>query len=130
MAETGPRTQSQGLQQQDDKSKKDLLEGNQVWVSSTKRLSFYVDIAIRMFVKHEQIELHGLGAAIASAVEVSQLLLKTNKCLIKKIVTSTVSTGPSRKPEIVIHLQRTQIPQVDEPTTADEDALVAITEDD
>jgi len=63
-----------------------------------------------MFATHETVELHGLGAAISSAVEVSQYLIATPYAEIKKIATSMVQTTTARKPEIVIHLKRLKIP--------------------
>jgi len=83
-------------------------EGNRVWVSFQKRPPFYGNIALRMFLENETVELHGLGNAISSAVEVSQYIIPTGKAILQKIQTSTVQTASSRKPEIVIILQRTQ----------------------
>jgi len=101
-------------------------EGNQIWVSSQKRISFYADLALKMMVTNEQIQLHGLGAAIASAVELSQYLLHNKRAILTKVYTSTVQSGPSRKPEIVIHMTRTGIPVIPQQTnTADEEALEA-----
>jgi len=84
-------------------------DGNQVWVSAQKRPSFYGDIALRMLKTHDTVELHGLGNAISSAVEVSQYIIPTGKAQLAKITTSTVSTGQSRKPEIVIVLKFTEL---------------------
>jgi len=82
-------------------------EGNRVWVSFQKRPPFYGNIALRMFLDNETVELHGLGNAISSAVEVSQYIIPTGKAILQKIHTSTVQTANSRKPEIVITLHRT-----------------------
>merc|ERR1719461_1055645 len=93
-------------------------EGNKVWVSAQKRLSFYVNMALRMFAKHETVELHGLGEAISTAVELSQSLLVTGKCGILKIRTSMVDTSNARKPEIVIILNRSENFEALQPTKA------------
>jgi len=82
-------------------------EGNRVWVSFQKRPPFYGNIALQMFLENETVELHGLGNAISSAVEVSQYIIPTGKATLQKIHTSTVQTANSRKPEIVITLHRT-----------------------
>ena len=52
------------------------------------------------------LELHGLGSAISTTVEVAQMLTPEKKCLVSKIHTGTCSS-PERgqgKPEIVITL--------------------------
>jgi len=98
-------TQVGGNQQKGPKGGKP--EGNRVWVSFQKRPPFYGNIALQMFLENETVELHGLGNAISSAVEVSQYIIPTGKAILQKIQTSTVQTSTSRKPEIVIILQRT-----------------------
>jgi len=85
-------------------SKQDM-DTNRVWVSLQKRAPFYGNIAIKMFQKFETVELHGLGFAISTAVEVSQYIVHTGKAVVQKITTSTVRA--SQKPEMVIILQRT-----------------------
>ena len=99
------------------------MNGNQVWVSAQRRVTFSADIALRMFVKHEIVELHGLGAAIAAAVDVSQHLQHIQKATIQRITTGTVASGGAPKPEIVILIKRTGIPDIAE------EELIRITED-
>jgi len=99
---------------QENKDSKDL-DGNQVWVSAQKRPPFYGNIALRMLAKHDTVELHGLGNAIAAAVEVSQYIIPTGKATLQKITTSTVQTSASRKPEVVIILQGTEKAKIDYP---------------
>lgn len=65
------------------------MNSNQVWVSAQKRVSFTSDIAIRMFVKHETVELHGLGAAICAAVDVAQHLVHLKKATILSNITTS-----------------------------------------
>jgi len=106
-----------------------LDNGNTVWISSHKRLSFYVDIALRMFVQHEIVVLHVLGAAIAATVEEGQHLVHMNKATVEKISTSSVpapQTAP--KPEIVIVLKRTGIPTILPPVHPDEEAILKMHE--
>jgi len=103
-----PSNQGSGNNQQKVQNKDKKPEGNRVWVSFQKRPPFYGNIALRMFLENETVELHGLGNAISSAVEVSQYIIPTGKAILQKIQTSTVQTASSRKPEIVIILQRTQ----------------------
>jgi len=98
--QTGPNSQPKGKGD-------NIPEGNQVWVSSQKRPPFYGNIALKMLLKNETVELHGLGNAIASAVEVSQYIIPTGKATLQKITTSSVVTSANNKPEIVIILQRT-----------------------
>jgi len=87
-----------------------------------------------MFAQHETVELHGLGAAISSAVEVSQYLCATPYAEILKVETNLVqSANAARKPEIVIHLKRTKTPppresKVNIPDA--EDRVVAALEED
>jgi len=88
-------------------NKDNIQDGNQVWVSSQKRPPFYGNIALRMLAKHDTVELHGLGNAIAAAVEVSQYIIHTGKADLKKITTSTVQNNATRKPEVVIILSAT-----------------------
>jgi len=108
---------------QSTKEFKDYQDGNQVWVSAQKRPPFYGNIALRMLTKHDTVELHGLGNAIAAAVEVSQYIIPTGKATLQKITTSTVQTSASRKPEVVIILRGTEKAKtaIDENPAVDED---------
>jgi len=87
---------------------KKVTDGNQVWVSTHQRPSFYGNIALRMFAKHDTVELHGLGEAISSAVEVAEYLIHLDKSTLQRITTSTVRSGSTNKPEVVVILKRTQ----------------------
>jgi len=104
---TQSNNQKGSNQQQNQNQVNKDQDGNQVWVSSQKRPPFYGNIALRMLQKHETVELHGLGNAIAAAVEVSQYLIPTGRAVLEKITTSTIPTSASRKPEVVIILHRT-----------------------
>jgi len=103
-----PPPNSSNTNTDQNKDWKDYQDGNQVWVSAQKRPPFYGNIALRMLAKHDTVELHGLGNAIAAAVEVSQYIIPTGKATLQKITTSTVQTSASRKPEVVIILRGTQ----------------------
>lgn len=121
MADSGSSTINQNKEDKNDKTKQNSQpnqtgknknkdkkpEGNRVWVSFQKRPPFYGNIALQMFLENETVELHGLGNAISSAVEVSQYIIPTGKATLQKIHTSTLQTANSRKPEIVITLHRT-----------------------
>lgn len=52
---------------------------NQIWISSNKTVNFYTDLAMKMFVQHETIELHGLGNAIEPSIEVAELLTNNKR---------------------------------------------------
>jgi len=96
-------------------------DGNQVWVSVHKRVSLYVDIALRMMKQHDHVELRGLGAALAATIEVASQLLHVRRATLVSIRTATTSS----KPELMIVLQR-----VGEADHGDEDdELIQLTED-
>jgi len=114
-------TNNPNMNTQDNKDGKDYKDGNQVWVSAQKRPPFYGNIALRMLTKHDTVELHGLGNAIAAAVEVSQYIIPTGKATLQKISTSTVQTSASRKPEVVIILRGTEKAKIAIPDGGEED---------
>jgi len=57
-----------------------------------------------MFTTHDTVELHGLGNAIASAVEVAQALTSQHPFVLQRIFTSSLQTPEAKKPEITIIL--------------------------
>jgi len=115
----------------DGKREQKEIEGNKVFISATKSMRFYADIALRMFTTNEDVELHGLGAAVAPTIDLGQHLLGLKKAQIIKISTSSVagSSSSGRKPEVVVILKRTGIPTLPDQLTDDEQKLVQITED-
>lgn len=115
----------------DGKKEQKEIEGNKVFISATKSMRFYADIALRMFTTNEDVELHGLGAAVAPTIDLAQHLLALKKAQIIKISTSSVagSSSSGRKPEVVVILKRTGIPTLPDQLTEDEQKLVQITED-
>jgi len=116
----------------DGKREQKEIEGNKVFISATKSMRFYADIALRMFVNNEDVELHGLGAAVAPTIDLAQHLVTLGKAKIIKITTSSVAGSNSssgRKPEVVVILKRTGIPTLPKELTEDEQKLVQITED-
>jgi len=68
---------------------------------------------LRLFQKNETVELHGLGNAIAFAVEVSQILVANGHATIQSIQTSTVVTPSGvrktdkTKAKVVVIVKRT-----------------------
>jgi len=101
-------------------------DGNQVWIGTHKRPLFYADIALEMFVRQESVELHGLGEAIAPTIEVAEHLIYLKKATLTKIHTGSVaatSSGHGSRPEIVITIKRTGIPQLPKHTAEEEEYL-------
>eukprot|EP00300_Choanocystis_sp_HF-7_P038483 c5547_g1_i1.p1 GENE.c5547_g1_i1~~c5547_g1_i1.p1 ORF type:complete len:144 (+),score=24.43 c5547_g1_i1:66-434(+) len=86
--------------------------GNIINVSSSKKPGFYVQLAKKFFTSNEQIELHGLGAAIAICAVTSEVLIRNGFATLKKIETQSVEVNnpragePIRKPKILIILSR------------------------
>jgi hypothetical protein len=130
-----PPAQPQQQQQQsqsNNKSSKPLSDhSNQLWINQQRRLSGYIYSALKLMVKYESIELHGLGNAIAMTVELAQHLQNKKYANIIKLFTNstlpTVSenkiTSSSPKPELTIILKRTAIPNLEE------EQLILATED-
>jgi len=118
------------------KTERKEIDKNSIWVSAQKSVKLYADIALRMMLENETVELHGLGAAVPMTADISQHLTALKKATIKKISTSSVPTngknggGGGRKPELTIILQRTEIPSLPQQLTDDQQQLVNITEDD
>jgi len=112
------------------------IDKNSIWVSAQKSVKLYADIALRMMLENEIVELHGLGAAVPMTADISQHLTALKKATIKKISTSSVPTngkngiGGGRKPELTIILQRTEIPKLPDQLTDDQQQLVNMVEDD
>jgi len=107
-------------------------DGNVVWIGTHKRVLFYADIALEMFVHNELVELHGLGEAIAPTIEVAEHLIQLKKATLTKIHTAAVAAtaaGHGSRPEIVITIKRTGIP-VPEKHTEEEQRYIDATEGD
>ncbi|XP_019189485.1 uncharacterized protein At2g34160-like [Ipomoea triloba] len=69
----------------------DLQKKNRIQVSNTKKpLFFYVNLAKRYMQQHNEVELSGLGMAIATVVSVTEILKNNGLAVEKKIMTSTV----------------------------------------
>ncbi|KAH9322673.1 hypothetical protein KI387_017312, partial [Taxus chinensis] len=67
------------------------LKRNRIQVSNTKKpLFFYVNLAKRYLQLHEEVELSGLGMAIATVVTVAEILKNNGFAAEKKIYTSTI----------------------------------------
>jgi len=101
-------------------------DGNQVWIGTHKRPLFYADIALEMFVRQESVELHGLGEAIAPTIEVAEHLIHLKKATLTKLHTGSVaatSSGHGSRPEIVISIKRTGIPQLPKHTPEEEEYI-------
>jgi len=119
----------------DTKPERKEIEGNSIRVSAQRSIKLYADIALRMMVKHETVELHGLGAAVSMTADISQHLIHLKKATIKKVSTSSLSTTSkgvtgSQKPELTIILNRTGIPTVPEPLTDEQQQLASLVDDD
>lgn len=84
--------------------------GNSIWISVNKAVNFYVDLALKMMVTNELVELHGLGNAIEQTIETAELLKQHNRATINKLYTNTVDQAVQNlgtKPELLIELKRT-----------------------
>ncbi|GLJ31480.1 hypothetical protein SUGI_0631740 [Cryptomeria japonica] len=67
------------------------LKRNRIQVSNTKKpLFFYVNLSKRYLQQHEEVELSGLGMAIATVVTVAEILKNNGFAVEKKIFTSTI----------------------------------------
>mmetsp|Transcript_622 Transcript_622/g.821 ORF Transcript_622/g.821 Transcript_622/m.821 type:complete len:119 (+) Transcript_622:23-379(+) len=87
----------------EEEKKKD----NQLFISAKQRsfLSHYGNSALKLFMKHETIELKGSGNAVSTAAEVSEFLVHTSKiCSQQGICTSFVKG----KPSITITMKRNE----------------------
>ncbi|XP_051119365.1 uncharacterized protein At2g34160-like [Andrographis paniculata] len=87
---------------------------NRIQVSNTKKpLFFYVNLAKRYMLQHNEVELSGLGMAISTVVSVAEILKNNGFAVEKKIMTSTVEMGddlrgrPVQKAKIEIILGKT-----------------------
>ncbi|XP_042045550.1 uncharacterized protein At2g34160-like [Salvia splendens] len=87
---------------------------NRIQVSNTKKpLFFYVNLAKRYMLQHNEVELSGLGMAISTVVSVAEILKNNGFAVEKKIMTSTVeikddSRGrPVQKAKIEVVLGKT-----------------------
>lgn len=88
---------------------------NRIQVSNTKKpLFFYVNLAKRYMLQHNEVELSALGMAIATVVTVAEILKNNGLAVERKIMTSTVdikddSRGrPVQKAKIEVLLGKTQ----------------------
>lgn len=86
---------------------------NRIQVSNTKQpLFFYVNLAKRYLKNHEEVELSGLGMAIATVVTVAEILKNNGLAVEKRILTSTVDmkdetrSRPIQKAKIEIILRK------------------------
>eukprot|EP00252_Welwitschia_mirabilis_P017786 TRINITY_DN394_c0_g2_i1.p1 TRINITY_DN394_c0_g2~~TRINITY_DN394_c0_g2_i1.p1 ORF type:complete len:135 (+),score=36.34 TRINITY_DN394_c0_g2_i1:267-671(+) len=86
---------------------------NRIQVSNTKQpLFFYVNLAKRYLKNHDEVELSGLGMAIATVVTVAEILKNNGLAVEKKIMTSTVDmkdetrSRPIQKAKIEILLTK------------------------
>ncbi|XP_022731106.1 uncharacterized protein At2g34160-like [Durio zibethinus] len=93
----------------------DSQKKNRIQVSNTKKpLFFYVNLAKRYMQQHNEVELSGLGMAIATVVTIAEILKNNGLAVEKKITTSTVdmkedSRGrPVQKAKIEVLLGKTE----------------------
>ncbi|XP_057540141.1 uncharacterized protein At2g34160-like [Amaranthus tricolor] len=72
------------------------IKKNRIQVSNTKKpLFFYVNLAKRYMQQHDEVELSGLGMAIATVVTIAEILKNNGFAVEKKITTSTVDINES-----------------------------------
>ncbi|XP_010525972.1 PREDICTED: uncharacterized protein At2g34160-like [Tarenaya hassleriana] len=87
---------------------------NRIQVSNTKKpLFFYVNLAKRYMQQHSEVELSALGMAIATVVNIAEILKSNGFAVEKKIMTSMVDMReeigrPVHKPKIEIMLGKTE----------------------
>lgn len=93
----------------------DLQKKNRIQVSNTKKpLFFYVNLAKKYMQQHNEVELSGLGMAIATVVSIAEILKNNGLAIEKKILTSTVDMNtdprghPIQKAKIEIVLGKTE----------------------
>ncbi|CAO2841288.1 unnamed protein product [Amaranthus hypochondriacus] len=93
----------------------DIEKKNRIQVSNTKKhLFFYVNLAKRYMQQHNEVELSALGMAIATGVNIAEILKNSGHAVEKKIMTSTVdikddSRGrPVQKAKIEILLEKSE----------------------
>ncbi|XP_052208978.1 uncharacterized protein At2g34160-like [Diospyros lotus] len=88
---------------------------NRIQVSNTKKpLFFYVNLSKRYMQQYDEVELSGLGMAIATVVTVAEILKNNGFAVVKKIRTLTVDmrdegeTRPLPKAKIEILLGKAE----------------------
>jgi len=82
---------------------------NQIRIAKGGRVGPYGKTCLYKFVNHESLELRGRGEAVALTIDLAEFLVRANRATIEKISTGTTDL---RKPELVVVVKRTAVPDL------------------